>query len=251
MNVEFLGTAGYHPNEQRHTSCVYLAAASANHASDCGFVLDAGTGFFRLCGRALPSQLHIFLSHAHLDHICGLTYLLDVLWQQSCAVTIYGDSQTLQIARTQLYGSPLFSLTLQHATVELTPQQPIEVAGVRVSVFPLAHPGGSLAYRFDWSTRSLAYVTDTCGDGRYIDFIRDVDLLIHERNFANALAHLAAPSGHCASDDVVRAAQESGAKQVAITHINPLQSGDPMDDDDLRACLPNAVGAVDGLMLSF
>src|SRR4028118_2049108 len=86
MMLEFLGTAGYHPSASRHTSCAYIADAGVK----CGFVLDAGTGFFRLIGRTLPPQLHIFLSHAHLDHVSGLTYLLDVLRDQQCEVTVYG-----------------------------------------------------------------------------------------------------------------------------------------------------------------
>ena len=78
MRVEFLGTAGYHPNAQRHTSCTWLPVAAPGHA----FVFDAGTGFYRLIERDLPAHLHIFLSHAHLDHVSGLTYLLNVLWNR-------------------------------------------------------------------------------------------------------------------------------------------------------------------------
>ena len=37
MKVEFLGTAGYHPNANRHTSCTYLPEVTPTS----GFVLDA------------------------------------------------------------------------------------------------------------------------------------------------------------------------------------------------------------------
>ena len=254
MHVEFLGTAGYHPSETRHTSCVFLPDA----APGCAFVLDAGTGFFRLIGRPLPAHLHIFLTHAHLDHVVGLTFLLDVLLGCQCKVTVYGMEQTLQTVKNDLFDSPLFPLPFQHEMRAVRDNDCIEVNGVRVSTFPLTHPGGSLAYRFDWNIgppsarqkKSLAYITDTAGDGRYVDFICNVDLLIHERNFSDDLHEVAVASGHCTSEAVMRVMQESHVRQIALTHFNPRPHTNPADEDSLLD-LPNAVYANDGLSLDF
>ena len=248
MKVEFLGTAGYHPNATRHTSCTYLPDA----APDCGFVLDAGTGMFRLIGRPLPSQLHIFLSHAHLDHVSGLTYLLNILLHQKSQVTVYGSEKTLNTISNDLFDSPLFPLPFEHAQCVVEPGKAITVGGVETSVFTLTHPGDSFAYRFNWQDgKSLAYVTDTAGDGLYVDFIRDVDLLIHERNFSDDLHEIADASGHCTSEVVARVAQEANVKQLAITHFNPLTDIDPLEEDSLRQDCPEAVSAYDGLELEF
>jgi len=247
MKVEFLGTAGYHPNATRHTSCTFIPDA----APGCGFVLDAGTGMFRLIGRKLPAELHIFLSHAHLDHVSGLTYLLNILLGQESKVTVYGSEKTLDTICNDLFDSPLFPLPFIHSKRVVEPGQSISVGGVDVSVFTLTHPGDSFAYRFNWADRSLAYVTDTAGDGLYIDFIRDVDLLIHERNFSDDLHEIADASGHCTSEVVARVAQEARVKQLAITHFNPLTDIDPLEEDSLRQDWPDAISAFDGLELEF
>src|SRR5215216_5006386 len=117
MKIEFLGTAGYHPSETRHTSCALLPDA----APGCAFVLDAGTGFFRLIGRALPPHLHIFLSHAHLDHVSGLTYYLDLTHTSKTPLdlTIYGAQECLDAVCNDLFDSLLF---------------PVEYRGKRVIV---------------------------------------------------------------------------------------------------------------------
>ena len=70
MKLIALGTAGYHPTERRQTACFLLP--------ELGIVLDAGTGMFRLRERLATTQLDIYLTHAHLDHVAGLTFLLDV-----------------------------------------------------------------------------------------------------------------------------------------------------------------------------
>jgi len=247
MKIEFFGTAGYHPNAERHTSSSYIEDASP----EAGFVLDAGTGLFRLINRPLPPELYIFLSHAHLDHVAGLTYLYNVLNGKKSKLTVIGSDKTLRVVRESLFDSPLFPLKWTYDTRTIVSGEKFEVAGVKVSCFDLTHPGGCLAFRFDWPDRSLAYVTDTLGDGRYIDFIRDVDLLVHERNFSDDLQAIAAISGHCTSTEIVNVARASGAKRLALTHFNPLTNTDPLEEDALRDQLPGVISARDGLVVEF
>ena len=253
MKIEFLGTAGYHPNFQRHTSCSYVSEIES--APDDGILLDAGTGLFRLIGRPLPKTLHIFLSHAHLDHVSGLTYLLNLLWERDTKVVLYGDQHTVDVVTNDLFDSPLFPLPFAHPTVAIEPGKAFEVCGAQVSTFLLTHPGGSLAYRFDWPGKSLAYVTDTAGDGRYIDFVRGVDLLVHERNFSDSLHEIAALSGHCTSEQVLRVVREAGVKNIALTHFNPLTKTEPLEEDSLLSTLlklcPNAISARDEIVVEF
>jgi ribonuclease BN (tRNA processing enzyme) len=150
-----------------------------------------------------------------------------------------------------LFDSPLFPVAYRGQSVVMKPGHTLDVGGVQVSSHPLTHPCGSLAYRFDWPGKSLAYVTDTVGDGSYTPFVADVDLLIHERNFPDHRKELAELSGHCTTEDVIRVAKESRAKRLVVTHFDPLANGDPLDDDQLRQACPNAVAARDGLILEF
>ncbi|HEX8465952.1 MAG TPA: MBL fold metallo-hydrolase [Abditibacterium sp.] len=247
MRVEFLGTAGYHPNAARHTSGILLPDA----APDDAFLLDAGSGTFRLIDRALPKNLHVFLTHAHLDHVLGTTFFLDICHGRDLGITFYGAAETLDAVTNQLFSSPFFPLSWPYQTQEIAPQTAFEVAGVKVNTFPLTHPGGCLAYRFGWPARSLAYVTDTVGDGLYHPFISGVDVLIHERNFPDRLSELALASGHCTSSGLVAAARSSGAKIVIATHFNPLTTEDPLLEDDVYAQIPGVIAATDELCVAF
>ena len=74
MKLHFLGTTGYHPNNQRQTACLMLP--------ELGIIFDAGTGIFRARDLIQTDTLDIFLTHIHLDHCVGLTFLYDVLYQK-------------------------------------------------------------------------------------------------------------------------------------------------------------------------
>lgn len=253
MRVEFLGTAGYHPSETRHTTGIFVPDAAPDHA----FLLDGGSGTFRLNGRALPPNLHIFLSHAHLDHTCGLTFLYDTahLYRQNqnqdLKITLYGDAKTRGAVGEHLFAPLLFPLELKWDWQEIEAAQPFEVAGVKINTALLTHPGGSLGYRFDWPQTALGFITDTARDPSYLDLIRGVELLIHERNFSDRYAEIAQASGHCTSRDLVEVARVSGAKGVAAMHFNPLTPTDPLEEDYVYGQIENVVAAKDGMILEF
>lgn len=62
------------PAEGRETACVLLRR---DHSV---VLLDAGTGVRRLAGEhsdllARATRLDVLLTHFHLDHVCGLSYL--------------------------------------------------------------------------------------------------------------------------------------------------------------------------------
>jgi ribonuclease BN (tRNA processing enzyme) len=223
MELLLLGTTGYHPNARRHTACLMLP--------EIGLVLDAGTGFFRVRDWLQTPQIDIFLTHAHLDHIIGLTFLFDVAHESGLEATrVHGRAEDLAAVQTHLFAKPVFPVLppLQFQTLA----GPISLAGGgTLRYFPLEHPGGSLGYRLDWPGKSLAYVTDTTArpDAPYIESIQDVDLLIHECYFGDGQEELAVKTGHSCLSPVLDVARRARAKRLILVHVNPLAT----DDDPL------------------
>lgn len=240
MHIQILGSGGYHPNERRHTACVFLP--------DLGLVFDAGSGFFRVAPRLRTDTLHICLSHAHLDHVIGLTYVLVPLMQgRLTAVNVYGAAETLAAVREHLFAERLFPIEPPLRYVELTDGAPISTGPAHLTHQRLpSHPGGSVSYRLDLAVlpgqpaRSLAYVTDTTVDGTYTEFVRGVDLLIHECNFSDALAEWCDRTGHSHTTGVARLAAEAQVGKLLLVHVDPLLEGDdPIDLAAARQVFPN------------
>jgi glyoxylase-like metal-dependent hydrolase (beta-lactamase superfamily II) len=101
MKLVLLGTSGYHPNDARHTACLMIP--------ERGIVLDAGTAFFRVRDYLATRELDIFITHAHLDHVVGLTYLLDVLYERDVRrVTVHGTAEKLAAIQEHLFAEPIF-----------------------------------------------------------------------------------------------------------------------------------------------
>ncbi len=247
MRLVVLGTGGYHPNERRHTLCCALPEA--------GIVLDAGTSFFRL-PQEMTGPIDIFLTHAHLDHVIGLTYYWSLSRGRELGpITVHGEAAKLDAVRTCMFSEHLFPKLPPYRFCPLPEEGRLETpSGVRVRWFPLNHPGGAVGYRLDWPDRSMAYVTDTIGEDHpaYIEAIAGVDLLLHECYLSDAHAELARTAGHTCTSQACRIAVQAGAKRLVLLHINPQDlSDDPIDIARAREIFPNAEVAEDGSVYEF
>jgi ribonuclease Z len=214
VKLLFLGTAGYHPSNRRHTSCLFLP--------DWGIAFDAGTGFFRVREYLCTPTLDVFLTHAHLDHCVGLTFLYNVLEGGPAEATVHGAADKLSSIREHLFHPDLFPAMPPIVWQPLDGPRALP-AGALLRYWPQAHPGGSLGYRIDWSGRSFALVTDTraASTASYLEHIRGVDLLIHECNFRDDQADLAALTGHSCETAVAELARQAGVGRLVLTHVDP------------------------------
>lgn len=246
MKIILLGTTGYHPNDRRQTACMLIP--------ELGMAFDAGTALYRVSEHLTTDTLDIYLSHAHLDHVVGLTFIFDVLSERPLSrVTVHGEPAKLDAVRNHLFSELLFPV---FPPLELQPiAREVRLAdGALMTHFPLKHPGGSLGYRIDWPDRSMAYVTDTVAsvDADYVAAIRGVDLLIHECYFDDDDPERADLTGHSCLTPVVDVAIKAGVGRLVLVHINPqLKDDAELDLTNVLKRFPNIQIGVDRMEIEF
>lgn len=196
-------------------------------------MLDAGSGLFRALPLIQRDTLDILLSHAHLDHVFGLTFVLDILAKtQLKKIRVYGEAQKLDAVRQHLFAELLFPVVPPIEWLAIEGQSAeFKLGDATIKWFPLEHPGGSIGYRIEWPTVSLAYVTDTTSrlDSPYWQAVKGVDWLVHECNFTDEEQEFAEMTGHSWATAVLENAAQAKITRLVLTHLNPLALGsDPL-----------------------
>jgi ribonuclease BN (tRNA processing enzyme) len=217
-------------------------------------MLDAGTAMFRAGQYLRTRELDIFLTHVHLDHIVGLTYLLGMMHTHALKrVTVHADAEQLAAIEEHLFAAPIFPKRPDCLFQPLADEVPLSGGG-RLVHFPLAHPGGSRGYRLDWPGHSLAYVTDTtaAADVPYLPHIEGADLLLHECYFPDGQEEWAQLTGHSCTSGVAQVAARAAVRRLVLVHINPdATEDDPVGLDRARAIFPRTELGHDRMEIDF
>ena len=212
MKLTILGMNGPFPAPGGATSGYLLTADGA------ALALDLGSGCLaNLTARVAPERLTaLLLSHWHYDHCADLLPLIFRL--EACAqqpLHVYAPVDESSLVRQAAQKCAMIAL---HDVAPHT-EFGISNSAFRISAFPARHPVPALMYRITDGTKTLCYTGDTNTVDGLADFAQDADLLLADGLFPTAAWAEGKPplsAAHCA-----QLAQEAGAKQLVITHLNP------------------------------
>ena len=265
-----------------NTACVAVEGLGAYQG--CLVILDAGTGI-RLLGNELvrlggkePLNVDLLLSHTHWDHIQGLPFFAPFFGKRNC-IRIWGAKQgevDLEVILRQQMHPVVFPVPLDEVAAQLTVAhvnvQAFEIDGFAVRSMRLRHPGNTLAYRLTPADggASMAYVTDNelgpggdYGEPRnwrkdFVEFLRGVDVLIHDAMFTPDELEHHRGWGHSSYLEAVTLAAEAKVKRLVLFHHRPERDDAGMDAlvKQARAAAkkapasPEVMAATEGLQLT-
>jgi ribonuclease BN (tRNA processing enzyme) len=203
-----------------------------------GFMLmDAGTVSPSLDRDAQCKITHIFLTHAHLDHIKGIPFLVDnmVISNKNCGLTIFGAREVIEDLKKNIFNGRIWP----NFAVIPRPQSPImryrqistrgsvEVNDLRVYATKVTHAVPSYGYTIQDSSGSSVIYT---GDTGPTDLIwkrmakHNVKAVIIEVSFPDEMNDLALATGHLTPSLLEKEIRKFPVmpESIYITHLKPF-----------------------------
>jgi phosphoribosyl 1,2-cyclic phosphodiesterase len=232
-----------------NTSCVEVVLESGHR-----LVLDAGTGM-RPLGVATqddPRELHILLTHLHLDHLQGLGFFRP-LFQPGLDVHVWGPASPVQTLRERIaiyLSPPLFPVHLADIPAHLVfhdePHR-MEIGSAVVHAANVAHHGPTVGYRIEENGRVLAYVPDhEPAIGLELEQLEPdwisghevahrADVLFHDAQYGDSEYAAHVGWGHSSIRHVMELARKLDVGSVVLFHHDPYHT-----DEELEVLLADA-----------
>jgi phosphoribosyl 1,2-cyclic phosphodiesterase len=227
-----------------NTSCVQVTLEDGTI-----LVLDAGTGIRNLgiTMAARPTQLHILLTHLHLDHIQGLMFFAPAFRPRS-KIVIWGPASheaSLQDRIARYISAPLTPVEVRELPCDVSfreaPETEWEIGSARLRAASVNHRGPTLGYRITEGDASLCYMPDhEPGLGAPLDDIEPewisgydlaagASLLLHDCQYTDSEYSDHTGWGHSSLSDALAFSRRVAAERVLLFHHDPLHSDDALD----------------------
>lgn len=204
---------------------------------DNDVLLDAGTGIGDLELEDLRQIRHVFLTHAHLDHIAGLPMLVDSIFDVNFKVplTVYARLETLDAIKTHLFNDVIWpnfaklpseqNPVLQYVTCN--PGDTISIGHRDFRAVDVLHSVPSLGYTVQNSGGVFAVSGDTKTNETLwpvLNACTDLKVLVIEVSFPDEQQELAAIAGHyCPSTMTRDLARLNSNPDIWLTGMKPGQ----------------------------
>lgn len=203
---------------------------------DDDVLVDCGTGVGDMELDQLAKIDHVFLTHAHLDHIAGLPLLIDTVCDiRSTPLQVYAPAETIDALQRHIFNWaiwPDFNKLSEHqqpmlSFVAISVGQTIAIPGRQVIALPADHTVPALGYAIDSGAAALAFTGDTGGCDAFWQVVNRMTRLRHliiETAFPDEDAERARVSKHlCPATLFAELAKLTQDCELHITHLKPGQ----------------------------
>lgn len=176
---------------------------------DDDVLIDAGTGIGDLALEDLDHIRHVFLTHAHLDHIAGLPMLVDSVFDPDFEVpmTVYAREETLRAVQDHLFNDAIWPDFARLPAPErpmlryrvTSPGDTVHIDGRDFYAIDVSHSVPSLGFTVSNSQGAFAVSGDTKTNATLwpvLNACEDLKLLVIEVSFPDEMESLAADAGH-------------------------------------------------------
>jgi len=176
---------------------------------DDDVLIDAGTGIGDLALEDIDSIRHVFLTHAHLDHVAGLPMLADRIFDENFTVplTVHAREETLRAVQDHLFNGVIWPDFTELPSAE-NPMLRYRVCGPGDTVtidhrdfhaVDVMHTVPTLGYTVQNSGGAFAVSGDTRTNETLwpvLNACDDLKVLVIEVSFPDEMEDLATESGH-------------------------------------------------------
>jgi len=184
---------------------------------DNDVLIDAGTGIGDLGLSDLNEIRHVFLTHAHLDHIAGLPMLIDANFEENFEqpVTVYAREETLEAIKAHLFNDVIWPdfakipnadrAILQY--VVCNPGDTVTIDHRDFNAIDVSHSVPSLGFTVQNSGGVFAVSGDTKTNETLwpaLNAVDDLRVLVIEVSFPNEQESLATTAGHYCPETMCR-----------------------------------------------
>ncbi len=201
---------------------------------DDDILIDCGTGVGALTLDELTRIDHVFLTHAHLDHIAALPLLVDSAGEaRGVPLTVYAAEETIRILRTHVFNWliwPDFTVIpnciqpyLRFQPIQL--EQSVRLGGRTVTPHVAHHTVPSVSYSLDSGQGQLFFTGDTMYSEELVAAINRQSNLRHlliESAFSDEQHALALASGHLCPSLLATLIEEiQTSPDIHVCHLKP------------------------------
>lgn len=224
MKLRVLGCSGGIGGNFRTTSLLL----------DHDVLIDAGTGLSDLSLAEMSQIDHLFITHAHLDHIACLPLLVDsVGFMRDKPLLIHATAQTIAVLKRHIFNWEVWpdfaqipdaqNSVMRYEEIKLG--EAVVVRGRSLTALPVNHVVPAVGFRIDSGDASLVFSGDTTtcdGFWQVVNQIHPLKYLIIETAFSDAEKDLAVLSKHlCPSLLAEELGKLKSQPEIFITHLKP------------------------------
>ena len=198
MQIKVLGCSGGIGSGLRTTSLLFEREV----------LIDAGTGVGDLSLEQMQAIAAVYITHSHLDHVCGLAFMADNLFDLiDKPIDVYTTAPTLSALREHLFNWKLWpdfsKLPSEERGLirfhEILVGQSAHTNCKKITAFEVLHTVPAVGYAVEGPAGTFVFTGDTYATDKLWDFLNQlprVDKLMIDVAFTDEQAELGRISRH-------------------------------------------------------